>query len=365
MIFGCGTSTSNRWAVAATNTDNAANGAFGTRSSVAAIGVTGGATGALDIDSVSGDTITFIVDTQQSGAGIASWRVRILALGGSDITNQTCVSFAEADAEVDEIGFQATGIIAVTVGTATDTSTSTNGGNYSVGAYDGTNQWVCAFGGEHASDNPILVGSYCLGGELIAISTAPSGAGTGYATDALASATAFDSNGVDLSWAESAATRRVFVGAWAGGQFDVNEGVTAADTNAFNSAAVGFTPSVVFVASASQAEHATNTPAGDQGMSLGAANGTTQSAASSMGRAGVNTSDTGACVQVDDIYCNLSTASAVEGLMSVTSFADPIQFTMDDADPSAFFFGWAAWGATAAGGGGGSGHAVVIGGGIF
>jgi hypothetical protein len=100
-------------------------------------------------------------------------------------------------------------------------------------------------------------------------------------------------------------------------------------------------------------------------MSLGAANGTTQSAASSMGRAGVNTSDTGACVQVDDIYCNLSTASAVEGLMSVTSFADPIQFTMDDADPSAFFFGWAAWGATAAGGGGGSGHAVVIGGGIF
>ena len=62
--------------------------------------------------------------------------------------------------------------------------------------------------------------------------------------------------------------------------------------------------------------------------------------------------ETSTALENDEVYINIDTSSAVQGLMDVVDLTvDPMQLVMDDADPAASFVGVASWGATAVAGG--------------
>jgi len=160
------------------------------------------------------------------------------------------------------------------------------------------------------------------------------------------------SNGLRLNQIEVPSTAEYnFVVAMQGGSWTVEEILTRTDGNDINTPSLGFTPAGVLAISAFKAEHTQDVPTVHQTMSIGAAHGTANRwaiALTDIDGAADTAISTG--IEFDEIYLAISTGHALEGLMDVKTWADPITFVMDDTDPSAKWVGLLIGGNAAVGG---------------
>ena len=314
-------------------------------------GTTGGTDSDGDLDVVAEGswptttTIRFTVDTQLTAA-FGSFRVMIEAFGGSDITDVKVGHFQEPASSgaqsqnVTDPGFQPTGMYLWTVGFATTpvgSAESAAQAMFAEGATDGTSSWV-AFNGSDDNAANMDTRSYMKSGEVIAMGSEPA-----VTLDSRAGVTGFISTGITLDWTECAGlSRYIFYLAWRGGQTKVSSTTTRTDTTPFSGPTLGFTPDLLWAVSCSRAEDTADTPTDHAQMSVGSAKSTSdRGALACMDVDAAATSNCGHGVEYDALYLNLSTADppAMQGLMDVTAWADPMTFVMDDADPSASFVG--------------------------
>jgi hypothetical protein len=102
-----------------------------------------------------------------------------------------------------------------------------------------------------------------------------------------------------------------------------------------------------------QAESTSDTIQNEDRLSIGAFSSlTARGAQGILDENGVTDSEVTTAIEFDEVYVNVSTASAIDGLMDVKSIdADGFTMVMDDADPAAAFVWYAAFGPAAAAGG--------------
>lgn len=287
-------------------------------------------------------TVRFIVDTQLITATYGTLRVFVKAVGGDDITNVKVGEFTEpastGEQSVTDPGFQPTGMQIFTVGwNGTINTDQSAQGMFSLGMTDGSRAWVAVNGADDNSANGSAQ-AYAKSGEVVAMT--PDG---GVAFDGRASVTGFHATGVTLNWSEATAgARKLFYLAWAGGRYRVDSLTTRTDTNTFNGPTAGFVPLLADFVSCGRAESTADTPTVDGQMSTGvAASASNRAAVGFMDVNGAATMNCGSALEYDAVYINLTTADppAVQGLMDINAWADPLGLVMDDADPSAAFVG--------------------------
>lgn len=344
--FGVGfaTSTSARNSVAAMAVDNnATSDVQSIRANAAAVSVAAasGIDGQLDFVSFDADGFTLVIDDAFS----ASFTVNYIALGGSDVTNCTVGSFTTStgagDVSVTGVGFQPDTVwLLDATFTATD-PTTTSALNLSVGVAAGAgdpNDAVTAIFEPTDGADPMDTKRYGRAGESWA-SFATTGTINGRG-----SVTAWGADGFTFNKVEAVTNKTIYYLAIKGPQFVVGNALTQTDTSTDSSTgALGFTPSLVAVGSVNGAADATDTPRDHLEISLGAATSTTVSRVLAMlDEDNVATSETASAIEfgntIAPVLLNISTADAIEGRMKIQSFADPILFRMDDADPAQSFF---------------------------
>jgi hypothetical protein len=344
---------SNRCATTYTTADAATSSSYavthGTTAAMITVSTAGAGSigGRLDVDTKANwpiDGIRFIVDTQVG----ADRRISILAIGGSDITAVAVGNFQEAGATGNQtiahgLGVTPTGVLfsSVGLGTAPEAFAASLAMCASFGAFDGTNSWVTTQFGDDANTTMDNV-SYAKTGECIAMGV------EGVTTNALAAGVSFDSTNITINWTERAATRYCFYLAWVGGRFKVGSTTTATNTTPFSGPSAGFVSTAALFASACRAASTADTPTPHAQVSIGAATSASERVAHAMlDEDGIGTSEVTSALENDEVYINIDTASAIQGLMDISDMTvDPMQLVMDDADPSGSFVGMAMWGSS-------------------
>jgi hypothetical protein len=183
--------------------------------------------------------------------------------------------------------------------------------------------------------------SYAKTGEVMAMGV------EGITTNALAAPVSLDATDITVNWTERAVTGRyVFYLAWVGGQFKVGSTTTATNTTPFSGPSAGFVSTAAFFASACRAESTADTPTDHAQVSMGAATSASERVAhAALDEDNLADSEVTTALENDSVYANISTASAIQGLMDVDDMTvDPMQLVMDTADPSGSFVGMAMWG---------------------
>lgn len=301
----------------------------------------------LDVDAKANwpsDGIRFVVDTQ----GSLDRRLSVLAIGGSDITDVAIGNFQEPGATGNQtiahgLGATPTGVLFASCGAASAPEAFANTGAmcFSFGAFDGTSSWVSTTFGDDAATTMNNC-SYAKTGEVIALGA------EGITTNARASGVSLDATNITINWAERAATRYVHYIAWVGGRFTATSTTTATNTTQFSGPTVGYIPLAALFTSACRAASTADTPTDHSQLSIGFATGASERVAQAiLDEDAVGTSEVTYALETDAVYANISTASAIQGLMDVVDMTvDPMQLVMDDADPSASFVGMGVWGAS-------------------
>lgn len=299
-------------------------------------------------------TVRLIVDTQLAGGTLhgTGYRVMIEAIGGEidGFVGSLQEPGATGSQAITGVGFQPSGVLLLSVGFGTSPANGVDSsvqGMISIGAGDGTRQWVMYTGGADNAGS-MDTRSYGLTGEIVALGPEPA-----VTIDARASLLSLDADGFTLDWIERAATRYVFFLAWrvtGGARSRVDSFSTATDTTPFNGPALGFSPALALLTSVCRAASTADTPTDHAQMSAGSAvSASDRAALAVVDQDSPTTGNVGNAIEYDAVYINLSTTPAVQGLMDVATWADPIQFVMDDADPSAALVGLIAWGDAPAG----------------
>jgi hypothetical protein len=138
-----------------------------------------------------------------------------------------------------------------------------------------------------------------------------------------------------------------------GGSYTVKSVLTQTDTTTdINTSALGFTPAGLLMLSAFKAEHAAGTMTVHDTWSVGVASGVSNRyAAGIFSLDGVADTVVYTAIEHDEVYISItqSASPAVEGLMDIKTWADPITFIMDDADPSQKFVSMLVIGNTSSG----------------
>ncbi len=293
----------------------------------------GAVSGLIDLQSFDADGFTWVVDDQLAEARNFGY----LALGGDDLTNVATGTFAEPDSTgvqsvVTGLSFEPT--FAAFIGSqATATNTRADDWRPMIGVTNGSGEWV-AVAGDNQGDDPSATRSYGRSGEVLALMD-----GTPPATDCRASFSSFDSDGVNLNFAETTAAGRLFgYLALRGPRTYVTDVLTRTDGNdiVVTGAGVG-TPRGILVASTGQAEHSADTPAAPGWMILGG--GVSDASRSTQGtRANDNLATTEAVGinETDEILAKSTNGAAIDALMDVKSIdSDGVTFVMDDTEPTA------------------------------
>jgi hypothetical protein len=329
---------------------------------VQTITISGATAGLLDVQSFDSGGFTLVVDDQFP----SSIRVHYLALGGSDITNAATGSFtngASSPQDVTSVGFAPDAIFFMSVsGTTTPPSNGTTA-ILSFGACAGASPTSAKNAGTGVADIHSAANMdshhYSRNGEsLIGFSTS-----AGAATNVRGYVSAWLSNGFTVTWNEgTGSTGRYFhYLALKGGSWILGDLLTQTDTTTdIVESGFGFTPSGAILVSSCDAAESADTVDTDLMISVGAFNSTTSRGA----QAGWSEYNTASCeaaigVEHDEVYLNISTADAVQGLMDVKS-VESGGFTciMDDADPAQAFVWYVAFG------GSGTQYPVTVSGGI-
>lgn len=340
--FGFASGTSARGCAFGINIDNGANSAsacmvrndacVGTCTSAA-----GALDGALDLQSLDSGGFTLVVDDQLP----ASFRVSYLALGGDSITNVAngnTVSVGTGDLDITSPGFQGDMVFMAACGDLPTINTgmtdcSVNFGMSSGSGESGAVGWAID-GGQATMDTQ---GWASDANALVVMDDDTSGT----PVDNFATFSSFLSNGFRLNFNRHDSACQIVWMVIKGGTWLVGNSLTRTDGNDIAVSGLGVAPSGTLVISAFKAEDGASSSAHAAG-SIGAASGTSTRVAQALldENATANAEVTPA-IEYDAVYINISTASAVQGLMDVKSFdSDGVTFVMDDTDPSQCWFGY-------------------------
>jgi len=306
---------------------------------------TGGATdGLADLSSMDPDGFTMMVDDTFA----TNLRIHYLALGGSTLTNAATGMFTESAAtgnqDITTVGFQPDAVILFSAMIGADPPGIAADSAIMVGfaAGPGNPNDLVRAGGSDDGPNVQQTISYHRAGESIALFDSAI-----TLTTARAEVDAWLSNGFSLNWNERAGSRRIHYLALKGGTYlvgDLNTLTVAAST--IVESGFGFSPKASLFLSHNKAQSAVDTVQAHDELSLGAfSSATARGAQCVIDEDGVDPSDVGTAVEHDEVYCNLSTGMAIEGLMDVQSVdSDGFTLIMDDPDPVASFVGYMAFG---------------------
>lgn len=322
---------------------------------VAMLDTAGAIVALLDIQSFDSDGVTFVVDDQFP----ASYRVMVLALGGSDLTDAAVGTYSQtatvASEDITALGFQPDCLFQLSASIESgDPPAITTDARLSLGVTD-TALATAVLAGVSRDARPSMgTAGYCRAGDSM-ITWAASNPAT---IRSRSHVSAWLSNGFTVAYdtQQPATTNaRVFYLALKGGQYKLATSATQTDTttdiNLPSTGSVGFTPTAGLVCSAGRAEDAAGTVTVNHETSIGAFTSSSAERAMALWDENGTGSDESAMAQENDAcYVNVSTADAVDGIMHVTSVADPVVLRMADADPSASFF-WALLFGSSAGGG--------------
>lgn len=302
--------------------------------------------GQLDLQSFDADGFTLICDS-------ATWprdtRVAYLALAG-DLTNAASGVLTEpgatGDQDVTSLAFQPDFVMFFSAGIAADAPGAKIDSDITIGAAvspTGQGVWV---GGSNDAATTMSTASYCTVGECIAMLAANMGS-----TNARADFVQFLSNGFRINWAERTSTRRVHWVALKGGSYLVGSLLTQTDTTTdIVESGFGFQPTAAMFLSHNLAENASDTRNFDDALSIGAFDSVSSRLVMGvLDENGVADSEVTTAHEFDEVYVNISSVSAVQGLMDVKSVdADGFTMIMDDADPAQRFVWYVAFGNAAA-----------------
>ena len=339
---GCG------WAVSATDrraqisqdADAAAShtgGSYHTDAACIASNSTGTATdGLLDFDSWLSNGFRLIVDD------VMPRSYRMIALIITGLSNAQSVSWQDTSSTGNKVvtsglSFQPD----VVFGMATTIDTTAPGGragneNLGLGfALSSTARAVLAGGSDEGSATTDT-DSYSTDTEFLATLTAAVGSVLGSRMEFVS----MNSNGFTINqliipstlcWNHFLAIK--------GGLWSVQSVTTKTDTTTdINTGSLGFAPAGAIIFSAMKTEHTAGTPTVHDTWSVGVASSASDRYALALrSEDGLADTQVFTAVEHDEVYIAISSAPAVEGLMDVKTWADPITFIMDDADPSAKF----------------------------
>lgn len=168
-------------------------------------------------------------------------------------------------------------------------------------------------------------------------------AGAGAPPNARASFVATATDGVTLDWLERGVTNGIhFAAALKGIEATVANGLTQTDTTTdIAITGLGNTALGGIVVSNAEIESTQDTAGNNHHFSFGMFTSTSNRGAhATWDQDGQGDTESATCVEYDAVYCNISTADAVQGLMDIKSLdSGGATFIMDDADPAQTWFG--------------------------
>jgi len=299
----------------------------------------GAVSGLMALQSFDAGGFTLVVNDVMP----ADFRVMYWAFGGSDITNvasgtHLLASGTTGNVSVTGLAFQPEfGIfIAGNLTGAPPSGLATRSTIMIGAAKSDTKQFVLAGGADDASAT-MDTGAYLYDDECYAMQDANT------LTSAVDRATfvSWNSDGYTVNVLEKAAEqRRIFYLVFKGGSWDISGIQTQTDTTtAITISGLSFAPKAGGVFSASRAVSTQDTPTthhqGSVGFFTSASNRVAQIVLDEHGTANAEVTT---AIEFDAVYGNISTASAIQGLMDVQSMdSGGVTFIMDDADPSQSF----------------------------
>ena len=299
----------------------------------------GAVVGLWDLVSLDADGFTIVVDDQSTT--VASPRVHVLCLGGTDITNVEAKSFTKAAATgnqaVTGIGFQPDMLFFLTTGQLGPLPDLDGTARYSFGAARSSTEQVVLHAFSEDSTAASNVENYSRFDECVL------GRINGTFANQRGSLVSLDADGFTINWLEGTTATPVLVLAIKGGSWKVGNSATAASLTTVVTSGYGFTPKGVMVLSnCATAVNAAGVLNVDMALSVGAADSpTSRGAHSNFEFDASGTSNVWQGIEYDEIYSNLTGGGGIVGLMDVQSLdADGVTFVMDDADPTARVFAY-------------------------
>ncbi len=342
QAFGAGISTTDRRAVCGQSVDNvtsAANTAHRADAALCALFTGGGIDGLADHDAMLPTGFRLIID-DNFGFDL---RVHYLAIGGSDLTNVATGMFTESattgNQDITTVGFQPDAVVLFSAMIGADPPGLQIDSTMMIGfaAGSGNPNDVVWAGGANDAVSPTQAISYNRAGESIGLFDAAV-----TLTNGRGEVDAWLSNGFSLDWTERAGSRRIHYVALKGGQHAVGDVLTQTNTSQFSETGLAFSPMAGLFVSHNKAQSTSDIVQDHDEWSLGSVtDASTRRAHCVLDEDAQAISDVGTGVEHDELYCNLSTDTAIEGLMDVVSVnSDGWTLVMDDADPAAAFVGY-------------------------
>lgn len=302
--------------------------------------------GQIDLQSMDADGFTLVVDDQMP----RDLRVHYLALGGDSLTNMESGVFTEPGAignqDITALAFQPDCVLLFSAGIAADAPGAAVDSTMMLGAATGPSNRGVWMGGGNNGGGTMQTINYCISSECIALPVANMISTTGRADFV-----SFLSNGFRVNWTERALSRRVHFLALKGGNYRVDNLLSRTDGADIAETGFGFQPTSALFLSHGQAESTSDTIQNNDRLSIGAFSSLTdRGAQATLDEHNLADSEVTTAIEFDEVYANISASSTIDGLMDVKSIdADGFTMVMDDADPSAAFVWYVAFGLAASG----------------
>jgi hypothetical protein len=342
--IGLGVSATDRRCVAWYLADGGGNANSGTGRFNAAILMegTGDTTtaGALDVQSVDSDGLTFVVDVQFT----ASLRVQVLAWGGSDVTAAATGSFDTGTSTGNQsisLGWQPSLVFFLSARVVTE-NTFSQDASWTFGvAQSNTARWCI---GAFNNDNATTMATRRYGTPLeCGVQVTAAATDSNVRWDFVS----MDATGFTINRLEAGANTRVYYLALAGGAWAVGSLTTRTDGNDIAVTGLGFQPAGLLFGSHGTAASTQDTLDTHGMASLGAATSPTARGAHAYSdENGLGDAEVATFVEHDAVYIASDLADGVAALMDLKSL-ETTGFTtvMDTPEPSAgAFVGWVAGG---------------------
>jgi len=358
--FGFFTSTSNRVAAGTTSIDAAAagSGSLVWHNAACVATVLEDATtinGLIDVSAITSTQVTFILDDVLP----ANLTIGVMLFGGDDITNATIVEFDgpatpfTSTQDITTVGFQ--GDMLFLLGTseiAAAPSSNAAAAVLMLGACTGTTDEHVWLGGMDQGSTSADTGSYSFAGDLIANQGATVNSPLSPLRDR-ANFSAWLSNGFQLQWLQNGrGSVNYFALVIKGGKWTVGDFTTRTTTGTIVETGFGYDPNGVLVISDGKAQATADTTSINDRLSVGAASGSVDHAQAMLDEDGPANMEVTTAIDFSQVYVNIDTASAIEGLIDLQSFdVGGLTFNQSDADANAYFAWYVACGSTPAGGG--------------
>ena len=341
--IGFATSTSDRRAVSSLSVDGAATSAGATAASndcvLATVGSTGTRDGMLDLNSITSDGFTLIVDDAIPASATVFWE----AWGGTDITVAACVDISEPAAignqDYTVTGFTSGGTDQVVMFAGVQSTAALNSGfdeasGLCVGFATSASDQVVV--GGNADDNSANMDTdgWGLAGECVGM-IATAGAAT---VEARATLTQFGTDNFRLNWAARAVTGRKYIalaikgGLWKAGSYTINGNSANATATV---SGLTFAPVGLSLIGRMTAVQASNVSTAND--ILGFGSGTSTTSRRSMGTLDEDATASSACeinqtIQYDQILSFPSTAGGLQSAYDINAMnSDGFQIIVDTA----------------------------------